>query len=146
MIQLANKYNSFGDRVHYYLNNNDHLDIFGDDSYDFIYTTDVLQHIPQKHSLNYLTGLIRILSPKGVLIFQLPSENLNIIYRLLYSLGISNALVNLYGKARHIPIMEYHYVKLDYMKVFLKENGADLIDTINDRRSQVITYKYIVTK
>jgi 2-polyprenyl-3-methyl-5-hydroxy-6-metoxy-1,4-benzoquinol methylase len=146
MIQLANRYNSFGDRVHYYLNNSEDLSNFSEDSYDFIYTTDVLQHIPPKQSLNYLIELIRILSPKGILIFQLPSENLNIIYNLLYILGISNALVNLYGKTKHIPIMEYHYVKLDHVMYFLKEHGAVLINTIDDRRSQVVTYKYIVTK
>src|SRR5688500_17039325 len=45
MIETANRFNQFKERVQYYLNTQDNLSLFSSDSFDFIYTNIVLQHI-----------------------------------------------------------------------------------------------------
>lgn len=74
MIRLADKLNRFPNKVRYHVNAESHLKIFPDDSFDFIYTNIVLQHIEPRFSLSYLEEFLRILRPQGLLIFQLPSH------------------------------------------------------------------------
>jgi ubiquinone/menaquinone biosynthesis C-methylase UbiE len=76
MLRLAEKYNRFGNRCRYYLNATDDLTVFGDNSFDFIFTTIVLQHMKPEYSRKYLREFIRLLTPRGILIFQLPSEKI----------------------------------------------------------------------
>src|SRR5665647_199279 len=49
MIELANKYNRYGDRCRYYVSDAD-LSLFEDGAFDFIYTSFVLQHIKPVYS------------------------------------------------------------------------------------------------
>ena len=45
---------------------------FPNDSFDFIYSNITLQHINPLYSKRYISEFIRILRPRGILIFQLP--------------------------------------------------------------------------
>mgnify|MGYP001597146266 CR=1 FL=1 len=74
MIELANKYNKFGERCKYYHNDSDNLNLFPDNSFDFIYSNITLQHMEPRYSQKYIKEFLRILNPKGLLVFQLPSE------------------------------------------------------------------------
>jgi SAM-dependent methyltransferase len=74
MIELARKYNRYGDRCQYYVNESDDLRLFEGDSFDFIYSNIVLQHMRPKYSKKYIQELLRILTPGGLFIFQIPSE------------------------------------------------------------------------
>jgi trans-aconitate methyltransferase len=47
---------------------------FSASNFDLIYSSVTLQHIPPRHAMRYLRGLIGLLRPGGLLIFQLPSE------------------------------------------------------------------------
>jgi ubiquinone/menaquinone biosynthesis C-methylase UbiE len=76
MIERAKQVNRFGERCRYVLNAQDDLQVFDDNSFDFIYTYIVLQHMPPDLMLRYLQEFIRILRPKGVLIFQVPLQRL----------------------------------------------------------------------
>ena len=77
MIELANKFNQHGDRCKYYVNNKSDLSLFQSDSFDFIFTWLVLQHIEPRYVKEYLKEFLRIISPGGVIIFQLPSERID---------------------------------------------------------------------
>lgn len=72
MINLAEKYNRFGERCQYQVCEN--LKHFRDNTFDFILTILVLQHIEPKYSKNYIRDFVRILKPGGKLVFQIPSE------------------------------------------------------------------------
>jgi SAM-dependent methyltransferase len=48
--------------------------LFHDDFFDFIYTNIVLQHMRPEYSKAYLKEFLRVLSPGGLLVFQLPTE------------------------------------------------------------------------
>jgi SAM-dependent methyltransferase len=74
MINLALKYNRYGSRCRYHLNVSDDLRLFGDDDFDFIYSSIVLQHIRPEYCERYVREFLRVLAPNGILIFQIPSE------------------------------------------------------------------------
>jgi SAM-dependent methyltransferase len=74
MIDTASALNRFPDRAFYTWNDAAHLERFSDDTFDFIYTNLVLQHIVPEVTLAYLRDFLRILRPAGILVFQLPSH------------------------------------------------------------------------
>lgn len=74
MIKQAKEYNRYGARCEYYRNETDGLPIFQNESFDFIYSSLVLQHMNPGYSKKYIEEFLRILSPGGALVFQLPAE------------------------------------------------------------------------
>src|SRR5207253_8835494 len=69
MVDGARSKNAFGARVSYLVNTADTLP-FGDASFDFGYSTMVLQHVPPKAATRYIGELVRVLRPGGVLLFS----------------------------------------------------------------------------
>ena len=74
MIQIAEEYNSFGNRCLYHVNASGDLRLFRDKTFDFIYSNIVLQHMKPKYSKRYMREFLRVLAPDGVLVFHIPSE------------------------------------------------------------------------
>jgi SAM-dependent methyltransferase len=74
MIKLARKHNRWGKRCQYYVNDRDDLRIFRDNTFDFIYSNFVLQHMKPDYSKAYLREFLRVLAPGGLIVFQLTSE------------------------------------------------------------------------
>jgi ubiquinone/menaquinone biosynthesis C-methylase UbiE len=70
MIEQARQLNRQGTRVQYHLNEKSDLKQFDDDQFDFVFTTLVLQHMPQKLQLGYISEFLRILKPGGLATFQ----------------------------------------------------------------------------
>ena len=73
MIRAAEQFNRYGDRCRYHLNLKEDLSIFPDDSFDFIYTTYVLQHMHPVFARHYVEEFVRLLSPDGLALFQIPT-------------------------------------------------------------------------
>ena len=73
MIALAKKYNPYGDRCQFVVNELSTLFAFPDNHFDLIYSNIVLQHIPSRYTWNYLEDFLRVLAPGGILVFQLPT-------------------------------------------------------------------------
>lgn len=71
MIRAAEQFNRFGDRCRYHLNARDDLTIFPDGSFDFIYSTYVLQHMHPAFARRYVEEFVRLLSPDGLALFQI---------------------------------------------------------------------------
>jgi ubiquinone/menaquinone biosynthesis C-methylase UbiE len=74
MIRCANLFNRHGKRVKYLLNVQDNLRIFGGNYFDFIISDIVLQHVPAEFQSKYISEFVRVLSPSGILMFQIPGE------------------------------------------------------------------------
>ena len=74
MIHQANDYNQHGSRCQYVVNQKGDLRIFGDQHFDFIYSSITLQHMPPRYSRRYIAEFMRVLAPGGAVLFQLPSE------------------------------------------------------------------------
>jgi ubiquinone/menaquinone biosynthesis C-methylase UbiE len=73
MIRLAKRYNRHPRNCKYYLNTRADLRLFGDATFDFIYTNITLQHMEPRYTKAYLKEFLRLLSPEGVLIFNPPT-------------------------------------------------------------------------
>ena len=144
MIELANSYNKFGDRVKYYLNNINNLEIFKNNSFDFIVSMDVLQHMHPKYQENYLKEFLRILSPEGLLVFQSPSEYVKLFNKAKGFLNINNFISNIRGKLTNQAIMEYYLNPKKNVESFLLNHGAKHVYAIKDSRTTVISYIYFV--
>jgi len=89
MVELAKKYNRYGDKCRYYLNETDDLKLFSDNSVHLIYTNITLQHMEPRYSKNYIKEFLRILAPQGVLIFQLISKPILINETGTINLGLA---------------------------------------------------------
>jgi SAM-dependent methyltransferase len=74
MLRLAREHNRYPDRCTYHLNAAPDLALFEDESFDFVYSTLVLQHMEPRYSTHYMRELVRVLAPGGLLVFQLPSQ------------------------------------------------------------------------
>jgi SAM-dependent methyltransferase len=74
MLRHARQLNRYPDRCIYHLNVSADLSRFADASFDFVYTTLVLQHMKPSYTRGYITELLRVLAPGGLLVFQLPSQ------------------------------------------------------------------------
>jgi SAM-dependent methyltransferase len=72
MIEQARKWNQ-GERCEFHHNKDCDLRLFANDRFDFIYSSIVLQHIPQNFVRGYLAEFVRVLKPGGYAVFQLPS-------------------------------------------------------------------------
>ncbi|HUU42474.1 MAG TPA: class I SAM-dependent methyltransferase [Planctomycetota bacterium] len=73
MIALADRYNACPDRCSYVVNTREDLP-FENDTFDFVYTALVLQHIPPPSGRKYIAEFLRVLRPGGIALFQAPSE------------------------------------------------------------------------
>ena len=71
MVRLAGEFNQYGDRCRYVVNDRPDLSIFPEPKFDFIFTSKVLQHIPNQQTLVFLREFLRVLRPGGLLVFQL---------------------------------------------------------------------------
>lgn len=74
MIRLAEKLNTHSNRVRYVSNSRDDLSILDANTFDFIYSAIVLQHVEPTNTRRYLADFLRVLKKGGVLVFQLPSH------------------------------------------------------------------------
>ena len=73
MLDLAARYNRCPDSCEYRLNQRADLSQFEDDSFDFIWSYLVLQHIAPRYSHAYVAELVRLLAPGGLLYLQMPA-------------------------------------------------------------------------
>ena len=74
MIARARALNRDRPRCQFVVNRAGHLRSFASDRFDVVYSRLVLQHMPPPMVGQYVPELIRVLAPRGVLMFQLPSE------------------------------------------------------------------------
>jgi ubiquinone/menaquinone biosynthesis C-methylase UbiE len=147
MIELANKYNIRESKCKYFMNDTDDLSLFSGNSFDFIYSNIVLQHMKPDYSKKYIKEFLRVLAPRGLLIFQLPSERITLKGKLYRSF-----LLDIYhSRLKKIPVMEMHCIQKNKMIKFLQNNGATIVDVIQDKSStsgapHFVSFRYCVTK
>ena len=73
MIANARRFNRHGDRCRYHVNRRAHLRRFGDATFTFVCSLLVLQHMKPGIARGYVREFMRVLAPSGVLVFQVPS-------------------------------------------------------------------------
>jgi SAM-dependent methyltransferase len=151
MIEQANIYNKYKDNVHYYLNNKNSLEIFQDNTYDFIYSVEVLHHMHPRYQENYLSELLRILSPEGLLVFELPSNYVNLKQKIFFNFTFQDQKIfhSLYWKTLLrqplFALMQYYCNPRTNVESFLLRHGAKHVYAIRNSKT-IVSYNYFVTK
>jgi SAM-dependent methyltransferase len=73
MLELAAQFNADRDNLTFHLNQRPDLSLFESDSFDFIYSRIVLQHMAPEFARSYIAEFLRVLAPGGLLAFQVPA-------------------------------------------------------------------------
>ena len=137
MVELARQHNRHGGRCRYVVNTRDDLELFEDDSFDFIYSNITLQHIPPEHSVNYVAEFFRILRPGGAVIFQLPAacavaEGTWSGRWRRFRLRCLVPIKKRWKMLRGIPVIESYPVPRATVEQLILSGGAELVDTVED--------------
>lgn len=74
MLDTARRHNRHGNRCVYHYNSAPNLALFESETFSFVFTTLVLQHMAPDYAKAYLRELVRVLKRGGVLVFQVPSH------------------------------------------------------------------------
>jgi SAM-dependent methyltransferase len=151
MIELANKFNRYGGRCKYDVNYAADLSMFDDEIFDFILSHLVLQHIEPKLSKNYIKEFLRVLAPKGVLVFDLITEASTFrgkLFIMIYPL-LTPALQlrKRFDRALRRKRPRVYIIKAGQVEVILQDNGAKLVDAIrftDNKHYQIV--RYLVVK
>jgi SAM-dependent methyltransferase len=70
MVEAADRYNRFPERVSYAVNLRPDLAPFAEDSFDFVISLITLQHMPPSLALGYVAEMLRVLRPGGAAVLQ----------------------------------------------------------------------------
>ncbi len=152
MIETARQFNRYPDKCIYYLNEADNLKLFKSDTFNFIYSNIVLQHMELRYSRSYIKEFMRILAPNGVLVFQMPSLCIGKIEKIRQVMQNSFPLLyKLLVKLKYggnYSVMEMHAIKKDEMVKFLKEIGGKILDIKPCQSSgkSWLSFQYFVIK
>jgi ubiquinone/menaquinone biosynthesis C-methylase UbiE len=138
MIKLANRLNRYGDRCTYHINSAADLSLFEDETFDLIYTSFVLQHMPPNYSKKYIKEFLRILASDGVLVFLMQSTTTTFLGELYFAVKypLQKVYAKVYSKTRG-PVIESHFIKQDHLMQLLEGMGAKVIDI-----TKIIDNKY----
>jgi SAM-dependent methyltransferase len=73
MIAAAEQLNRHGERVRYHVNPSADLALFGGETFDFVLSYIVLQHMEPRYSKRYIAEFVRVLKVGAVGVFSLPT-------------------------------------------------------------------------
>jgi len=148
MIRLAQDLNRHGDRVTYHLNQRDDLQLLDDNTMDLVFSLIVLQHVENRYKEKYFAEFIRVLAPKGVAMFTVPSHPRLTPEGVMYLLP--NSLLNVYRKRRYgnTGVMELHPMKRDVVVEAVQHAGGAVLDVAPEPLAGDVwhSFRYIVGK
>ena len=149
MLEIARRFNRFGEKCQYHLNQRDDLSLFGDATFDFIYSNITLQHMPPQFARRYLLEFLRVLKPGGLLIFQIPAQPKGFIKRLVQPLK-PTAFWRAYQRLRYgqRPVMNMYGIPRAQVVHLLTEYSGQVLDVRADTSADAawISYRYAVLK
>ena len=131
MVELAEKYNADRPNCSFVASSSPRLP-FEDETFDFVFTTLVLQHVPtQQLILNFISEFFRVAKVGGAVVFQLPiavplRRRIQLrrrIWALLATIGVSRAW--LFQRAGLAPIL-INGIARNKIEQFIKAHGGDL--------------------
>jgi SAM-dependent methyltransferase len=153
MIDVARRLHAGVRNVEFRVNASNRLESVESDSVDLVYTLLVLQHIAPRYIREYLAEFVRVLSPGGVLVFQLPAESpLPVVVE---GSGLKKILpipvISMIRKVRRLrefPRMEIHGLPRSEVEELLASLGAPVVDVVEDRAHVADTpgFRYCAVK
>lgn len=148
MVELAREHNRAGERVEYHLNEQPDLSLFDDDSFDFLLSIIVLQHIPNALKTGYLAEFVRVLRPGGVAAFTVPSHGDWSIEGIVRR--VPNSWQNVYRRRRYgyDDVMEFHPLKRAKVEKVLRDAGAEIFHVEQEYMAgpRYTSFMYVIRK
>jgi SAM-dependent methyltransferase len=153
MIDVARRLHAAVPGVEFRVNPSSRLESIASGSIDLVYTLLVLQHIPPRYVREYLAEFVRVLTPGGVLVFQLPSGETPPV--TVAGRGLKNALpaqvitmIRAVRRWREFPRMEMHGLPRRDVERLLADLGAPVVDVVDDRAHATETqgFRYCAVK
>lgn len=77
MVRAARKHQRPPHHAEFLHNRHPDLRLFDAETFDFVHSCLVLQHIPPEISLRYIREFFRVAKPGGIVLFQLPAERIS---------------------------------------------------------------------
>ena len=153
MIDIARRLHAARPNVEFRVNASNRLESIESESIDLVYTLLVLQHMAPRYIREYLAEFVRVLSPDGVLVFQLPSDNpLPVVVE---GSGLKRMLpipvitmIRRVRSLREFPRMEIHGLPRGEVEELLASLGAPVVDVVEDRAHAADTpgFRYCAVK
>lgn len=151
MIDLARSMHADCTRCRFVVNEANSLTGSATGSIDFVYSRLVLQHIHPRYVRQYLAEFVRVLAPGGVLVFQLPSDEIPPVegpgLKTMLPLRIV-ALVRAIRRAGTFPRMEVRGLPRADVERLLTTLDTTLVEVMEDRSHGANTpgYRYCAVK
>jgi SAM-dependent methyltransferase len=138
MLENARRFAPDGAPITFWENARDDLRLFEDESFSFVISALVLQHMPPPLARRYLGELVRVLRPGGCGVVQLPEAHRS-SGKLLDSRRLPPALrnraVRMKAAVLRRPFMEMHMFP-----------RADVVETVTAAGGQVVDVTYVETE
>lgn len=100
MLEIARANNAAGEKCEFVCNDTPDLKQFDDNSFDFVYTFIVLQHMEPRFAKAYIAEFMRVLKPGGLLVFQVPERLMAPMPELPASVPSSEPVMEMYAVPR----------------------------------------------
>jgi len=153
MIELAKGFNRDRPNCQFILNTSSDLQLFESGSFDFVYSSLVLQHMPSARvAFGYMDEFLRIIRPSGMVVFQLLytrhwSARLQAprrIYSLLRRLGMGGPFLHRQLLLHPIQLIA---IPENQVRAHLVANGAILVHRESDAPPRLTrSVRYYVRK
>ncbi|MFC7279844.1 class I SAM-dependent methyltransferase [Paractinoplanes rhizophilus] len=125
MVRQARALNRHGLRCRYFLNNAHDLKAFTSNSYDFVLSLLVLQHMEPRYSSTFIGELVRVLAPGGMLVMNMPSQ-VSLSPLGLMTAAVPRTVVNAVvatRRGRH-GVREVHRLRREAVREIVRRAGG----------------------
>lgn len=133
MLEVARRLDRSDGRCTYVLNERDDLGDFADDSFDLVYSSLVLQHLPPDAARSFLAEFGRVVRPGGGVVVQVASTPLAHPKGLLFRYAPRRLLRFGQQKVLRYPApMRMHGLSGDDVATALRGSGVEVVDVTED--------------
>ncbi len=152
MIAAAERLRGSVENCTFVLNDEPHLRVFDECSFDLVFTTIVLQHLRSRGDIRtYVREFLRVARPGGLIIFQLPSsipvrhrvQLRGRMYRLLRTLGVQPSM--LYRRLGLQPI-RMQFIPTAEVTALIERSGGSVLAVDETPVNGVVSAVYYATK
>jgi SAM-dependent methyltransferase len=148
MVEGAQARNAFPDRVSYIVNTAPTLP-FDDASFDFVYSNLVLQHVPPPGAERYISELVRVLRPGGVVVFQELSHRAPTLRNAMLRF-VPDRVRPVLRRFRHgwAATMTMDGIPREKVTALIRAAGGEVVDVRDDGAGEPVWkgYRYTVSR
>jgi SAM-dependent methyltransferase len=138
MVEAARRYDHSDGRATFLVNTEPDLGLLESGSFDFVYSSITLQHVPPELAEGYVREFFRILRPGGVAVFQMrngPRIEPGTLRAWWYRLRREHVR-RLWQRLRGRPAYEMHHVARSRVEELIVESGGRLLDVADLSRGR----------